>query len=43
MRGADISFTAGSGRYAGKVSGDRIEGTVTVGGKTSPWVATRNK
>ena len=42
MRGEEISFTAGSGRYAGKVSGDRIEGTVTAGGKTSPWVATRS-
>ncbi|MBX9903385.1 MAG: class I SAM-dependent methyltransferase [Burkholderiales bacterium] len=43
LRGEDISFTAGDGRYAGKVSGDRIEGTVTAGGKTSPWVAVRNK
>lgn len=43
LRGEDISFTAGDGRYAGKVSGDRIEGTVTSGGKTSPWVATRSK
>jgi precorrin-6B methylase 2 len=43
MRGEDISFTAGEGRYAGKISGDRIEGTVTAGGKTSPWVATRAK
>ncbi|MBX3664336.1 MAG: class I SAM-dependent methyltransferase [Burkholderiales bacterium] len=42
MRGEDISFTAGPGRYAGKVNGDRIEGTVTAGGKTSPWVATRS-
>ena len=42
LRGEDISFTAGPGRYAGKVSGDRIEGTVTAGGKTSPWVATRS-
>ncbi len=42
MRGEEISFTAGPGRYSGKVSGDRIEGTVTAGGKTSPWVATRS-
>jgi len=42
LRGDEISFTAGSGRYSGKVSGDRIEGTVTAGGKTSPWVATRS-
>jgi len=43
LRGEDLSFTAGEGRYAGKVSGDRIEGTVTAGGKTSPWVAVRGK
>lgn len=43
LRGDAISFTAGSGRYTGKVSGDRIEGTVTAGGKTSPWVATRKQ
>ena len=43
LRGDEISFTAGEGRYAGKVSGNRIEGTVTAGGKTSPWTATRVK
>ena len=43
LRGDEISFTSGDGRYTGKVSGDRIEGAVTVGGKTSPWVAVRNK
>lgn len=43
LRGEDLSFTAGEGRYAGKASGNRIEGTVTAGGKTSPWVATRGK
>lgn len=42
LRGEEINFTAGPGRYTGKVSGDRIEGTVTAGGKTSPWVATRS-
>jgi hypothetical protein len=41
LRGDQISFSAGDGRYAGKVSGNRIEGTVTAGGKTSPWTATR--
>lgn len=43
MRGDMISFAAGSGRYEGKVnsSGNRIEGTVTAGGKTAPWTATR--
>lgn len=43
LRGDEISFTAGEGRYAGKVSGNRIEGTVTAGGKTAPWTATRSK
>lgn len=43
MRGEAISFTAGSGRYEGKVSGNRIEGTITAGGKTTPWVATRKR
>jgi hypothetical protein len=43
LRGDAISFTAGNARYAGKVSGDRIEGTVTAGGKTAPWTAIRAK
>lgn len=43
LRGDEINFTAGEGRYAGRVIGDRIEGTVTAGGKTSPWTATRAK
>jgi hypothetical protein len=43
LRGDQLSFTAGDGRYAGRVSGDRIEGTVTAGGRTSPWTATRAK
>jgi hypothetical protein len=43
LRGDEINFTAGDARYAGKVSGNRIEGTVTAGGKTAPWTATRAK
>ena len=43
LRGDEISFTAGDARYAGKASGDRIEGAVTSGGKSAPWVATRAK
>ncbi len=43
LRGDEISFTAGEARYAGKVSGNRIEGTVTAGGKTAPWSATHAK
>jgi hypothetical protein len=41
LRGDQISFTAGGSRYEGRVSGNRIEGTVTAGGKAAPWVATR--
>ena len=41
LRGDEISFTAGDARYAGKVNGNRIEGTVTTGGNTAPWTATR--
>lgn len=43
LRGDQISFTAGENRYAGRVSGNVIEGTVTSGGKTAPWTATRSK
>lgn len=43
LRGDQISFTAGDNRYAGRVSGNTIEGTVTSGGKTAPWTATRAK
>ncbi len=43
LRGDQLSFTAGDARYSGRVSGNRIEGTVTAGGKTSPWTATRVK
>lgn len=41
LRGDVINFTAGDARYTGKVSGNSIEGTVTVAGKTAPWTATR--
>lgn len=43
LRGDEISFAAGDARYSGKVSGGRIEGKVTAGGKTTAWVATREK
>jgi hypothetical protein len=43
LRGEDISFSAGEARYTGKVNGNRIDGTVTAGGKTTPWTATRAK
>jgi precorrin-6B methylase 2 len=41
LRGDEISFTAGGTQYAGRVNGNTIEGTVTSGGKTSEWRATR--
>jgi hypothetical protein len=38
MRGSDISFTAGSAKYTGRVNGNSIQGT---GG--SSWTATKVK
>lgn len=43
LRGDELNFTAGGGRYNGRVSGDRIEGTYTVSGKVTPWTAVRAK
>ena len=41
VHGEEISFTAGSSRYSGRVTGDTIQGTVDTDGKSSPWRATR--
>jgi len=41
LRGDQITFMAGRGRYSGRVSGNAIEGTVTEGGRTVKWTATR--
>ena len=41
LRGDGISFTVDSIGYAGRVSGDRIEGTMIDGGLQVPWTATR--
>ena len=41
LRGDQISFDAGSGQYAGRVSGNSIQGTATSGGRSSSWKATR--
>jgi hypothetical protein len=41
MDGAQISFTAGTAKYAGRVNGNAIEGTVTTGTSSSPWRASR--
>jgi SAM-dependent methyltransferase len=42
LRGDAIMFTVDGAQYAGRVRGDTMEGTVTIGGKTSPWKATRS-
>ena len=36
-----LSFTAGSANYSGRVNGNTIEGTVTTGGNSQKWTATR--
>jgi len=41
LRGDDLSFTAGGAAYAGRVNARSINGTVTSGGTTSKWTATR--
>jgi hypothetical protein len=34
-------MTIDGAQYAGRVNGNTIEGTVTAGGKTATWKATR--
>jgi hypothetical protein len=41
LRGDEIRFTAGGAEFTGRVDGNVIEGTVSSGGKTSAWKATR--
>jgi precorrin-6B methylase 2 len=41
LRADQISFGAGGANYAGRVNGNAIEGTVTAGGNTAKWSATR--
>ena len=43
LSGDQISFKVGDTQYAGKVSGDRMEGTATTAGKTQNWSATKSK
>lgn len=43
LRGDQISFTAGSAQYTGRVNGDTIQGTVTSGGSTGDWQASRTR
>ena len=42
LRGDQITFEAGSSRYTGRVNGDTIEGTMTSGGSTSNFKASRS-
>jgi len=41
LDGDRVSFTAGAARYSGRVGRDIIKGTVSEGGKSGPWTATR--
>src|SRR3989442_5808511 len=41
VRGDEISFTAGSAQYTGRIAGNTINGTVKSGGSSSNWRATR--
>ena len=41
LNGDQISFTAGTARYTGRVNGNLMEGTVEAGGRTTQWKATR--
>ena len=43
LKGEQITFSAGDAQYSGKVTGDRMEGTVTRGGKGENWSATKAK
>jgi len=41
LRGADLTMTIDGAQYQGRVEGNTIKGTVTAGGKTTHWTATR--
>lgn len=43
LRGDQITFTGDGARYAGRVNGDTIQGTVTSGGSTGSWQASRTR
>jgi hypothetical protein len=38
-----IRFSVGDASYSGRVSGDTMQGTLTSGGSTTPWNATRSR
>lgn len=41
LRGEQITFSAGGAQYSGRVTGNSMSGTVTSGGNTRDWSATR--
>ena len=41
LRADQLSFSAGGATYAGRVNGNTIDGTVTTGGHSAKWTATR--
>jgi precorrin-6B methylase 2 len=41
LRADQLSFSAGGATYAGHVNGNTIDGTVTTGGNSAKWTATR--
>lgn len=41
LRGAELTMTIDGAQYSGRVNGNTITGTVTAGGKTVNWRATR--
>ena len=43
LRGVRISLTGSNTEYSGEVTGDRIEGTATVAGRQTPWIAVRSQ
>jgi hypothetical protein len=43
LRGDQVTFEAGGARYTGRVTGDTMDGTMTSGGNTSKFSATRTR
>lgn len=41
LHGSEITFSAGSARYSGRIDGNTMQGTVTIDGQQQPWRATR--
>jgi SAM-dependent methyltransferase len=41
LNGDQITFTIGDAHYTGRVSGNMMQGTVKIGGKTAEWSAAR--